>query len=79
MHSLSAWSFSACILYVAYGAQHSVGLEVVFGHQLHAVVGDPMETFICQTIGGFDAFRQISVLHGRDLILAAKLELADGP
>ena len=52
-------------------------LEVVFRHELDAVVRDPVETFVCQTVG-IETFACITVMNGSHFILAADLELTDG-
>lgn len=52
-------------------------LEIVFRHELDAVVRDPVETFVCQTVG-IETFACIAVMNGSHFVLAADLELTDG-
>ena len=52
-------------------------LEVVFRHELDAVVRDPMETLVCQTMG-IETFACIAVMNRSHFVLAADLELTDG-
>ena len=48
-------------------------LEVQLGHQLHLVVGNPMQVGLGQSVGGLQV---LAVLGGGYLILSAQLELA---
>ena len=50
-------------------------LEIILGHQLYTVVGDPVQIVLRQTARGDATF---AVLNGSNLILQTQLELAYG-